>query len=192
VPIYNLTFNYKLECIRAFLSRAFDVDDNYMRMIEGQDRDDSYRYSFGDVEHAGDILIGYYDIVVRAALYELNALVELEITSLAGSIVRGREARAKRLNFHRARAIVESHYGIRMTDLPRFAEVDELRRIVNAYKHDDGFSSAKTHVFGNIFKQERHSLQWERAISALDAVREFLLALPGHRQMNPETRIIDR
>jgi len=83
MPIRNLWFNYKLEAIEVFFTRAFNVNDQHVKALDYPDTDEEH-------DNALDVLLAYQDIVFRAIYLELNALVELEITILAKSILRKR------------------------------------------------------------------------------------------------------
>jgi hypothetical protein len=186
MPIRNMWFDYKLQGTEVFLSRAFDVDDEYLKALD-------YAETEAERDHAFDMLLGYQDIVYRAVYSELNSLVELELKELAKSILGARRNRKPDLNRGRARTIIEEAYGIKFEDLPGFAEVDGIRRLVNAYKHDDGFSGRYEEVFPNGgwlfgYRETRYELDWDSAYRSVQAVGEFMRALPGDRQQLPETR----
>lgn len=67
--------------------------------------------------------------------------------------------------------------------------VDEIRRISNAYKHDDGYSGKYEPFFiGSI--QMKYELDSDIAKKYLSAVSEFLRALPGERlNLGEDTRV---
>lgn len=78
--------------------------------------------------------------------------------------------------------------------MPRFSEVDEVRNISNAYKHDDGFSGEYEEIAPNAgwlfgYREIRYELDWDKAHQSIQAVREFMRALPGERQQFPEIRL---
>jgi hypothetical protein len=177
MPIHEMWFTYKLEVIEAFLRRALSVEDEYTHAL---DHDPAGEPSADDWECAGDILIGYYQIVVRAALNELNALVELELSLLARQHM-GEIGKSKsRLTWPAIRRIVEREYDIDLDALPHAADVKRLHVLVNAYKHDDGFG---------VHTLRRYELEWDDAVSLLASVRGFLSALPGRRETMPEHRV---
>jgi hypothetical protein len=175
MPIVDM--HLKLQIIEMFLNRAISVEDEYTQVFRrGYTNGDWHKELEG--ERAGDILLGYQDIVIRAALGELNALVELELKHLAWTILekKGESPKKKqKLGRGTARRVIEEHYGIRFDDLPGFAEVDHVRKVINAYKHGDGLNNEYT------FLPERYELEWEGALHSVEAVREFLWTLPGDR-----------
>lgn len=197
MPIKELWYKYKVECIDVFLSRAFNVHDKYtlaLRAPETEEELEQYPDTLGEIEHAVDILLGYQDIVFRTVYSELNALVELELKNLARSILEARSEKPRRLNRGSARTIIEAEYGIRFEDLPGFDGVDEVRKIINACKHDDGYSGTYEEAFpggGWLFgyRETRYELSWDKAYQSIQAVREFMRALPGERQEIPEFRL---
>jgi hypothetical protein len=190
MPIKEMWYRYKMECIEVFLSRAFDVQDKYtlaLRSPETEEGLEQYPETLAEIEHAVDILLGYQDIVFRAVYSELNALIELELKNLARSILEARGEKPHRLNRGSARTIIETEYGIKFEDLPGFDGADNVRRVINAYKHDDGYTDTYDEAFpggGWLFgyRQIRYKLDWDKAYESIQAVREFMRALPGERQ----------
>lgn len=176
-------FPFRLASIRIFLDRAFKVDDEYLRAF-GKEYTDKEWDAVGEVKHdyAVDVLLAYQDIVTRAALGELNSLVEYELKWIARSVLEKRESvpmsESSRISRGRARRLIESEYGISLNELPGFSEVDEVRKIVNAFKHDDGYSGEYVPFFLG-FKEKKFKLDPDQAMKYLEAVREFLVALPG-------------
>jgi hypothetical protein len=196
MPIKNLWLNYKLECLEAFLQRAFEVNDKYTKTVTPPESDaelGQYAKTLGELDHAFAILLGYQDIVFRAVHLELNALVELELKYLARSVMSTRGEEPPRLNRGNARTIIEREYGIRFEDLPRFDEVDEILDIANAYKHDDGFRGTYEEIAagdGSVFayRETRYKLTRDKAYQSIQAVKEFMSVLPGDRQPYPILR----
>jgi hypothetical protein len=198
MPIKNLWLNMKLECLGTFLDRAFKVDDYYARAVtppeSGGDLE-HYAKTLGELENAFGILLAYQDIVFRAVYWELNALVELELKYLVGSIMSARGEQPGPFKWRCARSMIEREYGISLEDLPGFDEIKEIRKIANAYKHDDGFSGSYEEITtgaGTVVarRETRHKLSRDKAYQSIEAVHEFMKALPGERQPFPETRSI--
>ena len=197
MPIKGMWYWYKMECIEVFLSRAFDVHDKYalaLRSPETEEYLDQYPETFAEYEEAVDILLGYADIVFRAVYSELNALVEFELRNLARSILEARGEKPHRLNRGSVRTIIEKEYGIKFEDLPGFDGVDDVRKIINAYKHDDGYSGTYEEAFsggGWLFgyRETRYKLDWDKAYESIQAVRKFMRSLPGERQGIPGFRL---
>ncbi|MFZ1060874.1 MAG: hypothetical protein WAP47_16955 [Candidatus Rokuibacteriota bacterium] len=196
MPIKNLWLNMKLECIKTFLDRAFKVDDYYTRAVtppESGGDPEQYAKTLGELQDAFGMLLAYQDVVYRAVYMELNALVELELNYLAASITSTRGEERERLNRRTARPIVEREYGMSLTDLARYDEIDEILKIANAYKHDDGFSGTYEEIATNdgrvvARRETRYKLSWDKAYQSIEAVREFMRALPGERRPFPEIR----
>lgn len=187
MPIRNLWFDYKLEGIEVFLTRVFNVGDEYIKAFDHAETEEEH-------DHALDILSAYEDIVFRAVYLELNSLVELELKGLAKSILNKKGEKFSRLDRGKARTVIEAEYNISLKDLPRFSEVAEVLKISNAYKHDDGFSGEYEEIVPNAgpffgYLETRHKLDWDKAHQSIQAVKEFMRALPGDRQQFPETRV---
>ena len=173
-------YRHKIECIEVFLSRAVDIQDRYTLALESPMTEEIF-------EHSSDILLGYQDIVFRAVYSELNALIELELKNLARLILEEKGNSPHRLNRGSARSIIETEYRIKLNDLPGFDEVDDLRKIINAYKHDDGYTDTYEEVVpdgGQLFgyRQIQYKLEWDKTYESIQAVRTFMRALPGERQ----------
>jgi hypothetical protein len=175
--VFPIVFNY----------RQYIVDDEYVKALDHAESQEEH-------DHALDVLLAYQDIVFRAVYWELNALVELELTSLAKSILQKKGENPRRLNRGEARPVIEAEYKISLQELPRFSEIDEVRNISNAYKHDDGFAGEHEEIVPNAgllfgHRETRYELDWDKAHQSIQAVREFMQALPGERQQFPETRL---
>ena len=119
MPIKNLLYDYKMQCIEVFLSRAFNVTDQYTHALEEAETE-------VELDHAFDILLGYEKIVFKAVYSELNALVELELKILAKSILDSKGEEPRKLTRGKACKIIEQDYGIRLKNLSRYDEVDEI------------------------------------------------------------------
>lgn len=190
MPIKGMWYGYKMECIEVFLSRAFDVKDKYtlaIRSPETEEEFEQYPETLAEIERAVDILFGYQDIVFRAVYSELNTLIELELKNLARLILEARGEKSHRLNRGRARTIIETEYEIKFEDLPGFEGADDVRKIINAYKHDDGYNDTYEEIFpggGWLFgyREIRYKLNWDEVYESIQAVRKFMRALPGERQ----------
>lgn len=166
-----------------FFERAFKVDDEYIRILDKEYTEEEWK-EFGEIEQdqATDALLAYQEIVTRAVLGELNALVEYELKWIAKAIRRkhhGRSLRAEgKLSRENACKIIENEFCIKLKDLPGFAEVNEIREVVNAYKHDNGYSG-EYEPFFTVSREKKYELDPDVAERYLSAVKEFLLALPG-------------
>ena len=183
MPIIN--YPIRLRAISMFLERAFKVNDEYVQILDKEYTEEEWD-DFGEAEHDGAFvaLLDYQEIVTRAAVLELNALVENEIRWTAKSIRRKYQEMSveeeKKISRREARKIVENEFRINFDDIPGFSEVEEIRRISNAYKHDDGYSS-KYEPFFIGFVEKKYELNTEVAEKYLSAVSKFLRALPGKR-----------
>lgn len=185
--IRNFWFNYKIRDIEVFLMRAFRVNDEYTQSLDCAETEDEY-------DDALDMVLAYQDIVFRAVYSELNSLVELELKSLAKSILESKGNNTKKITREKACTVIEQHYGINLTELSGFEETDEVRKIMNAYKHDDGFSKTYEEVSPNLgwlvgYRETRYKLSYEKAYHSIQSVEKFMRALPGDRQEFPEVRL---
>jgi hypothetical protein len=178
MPILN--YPIRLRAISMFLERAFDVTDEYTLILDKEYTQAEWD-EFGEAEHdrAFDALLDYQEIVTRAVLWELNALVEYELKRTAKSIRRKGQGTSleseKRLSRESACKIIEREFGMKLKDLPGFNKVDQIRNLSNAYKHDDGYSGNYEPFFiGSM--EKKYELDPDGAKRDLIAVSEFLRA----------------
>jgi len=183
MPLLN--YPIRLNAIAIFLTRAFQVDDKYVKALDKEHTEEEWDESEEvEPDEAFDALLDYQEIVARAVLGELNALVEYELKWIAKSIRRKHHGKShtaeKKLTREKAVGIIENEFHIKLNALPGFSEVDEVRKVINAYKHDDGYSGEYIPFFtGSI--EKRYELDPDKAERYLNAVREFLHALPGDK-----------
>jgi len=183
MPIIN--YPIRLRAISMFLERAFKVNDEYIEIIDKDFTQEEWNdFEEGEHDDALDALLFYQEIVTRAVVWELNALVEYELMWTAKSIQRKQHGKSleakKKIWRERACEIIESEYRIKLEDFSGFNEVDEIRKISNAFKHNDGYSGNYEPFFiGSI--EKKYELDPELAEKYLSAVNEFLRALPGKR-----------
>jgi hypothetical protein len=75
MPILN--YPIRLNSIKMFLDRAFLVNDDYVKIIDKSYSEEEWE-AFGEEEYerSWDLLLDYQDIVFRAVVWEINALIE--------------------------------------------------------------------------------------------------------------------
>lgn len=196
--------NSKLDGVELFVKRALAVEDKYTQIVNGEyefhgdpndpssienndiddiDALDAEDVAFLEYDEANDILRFYEEIVLRVALNEINSIVEYELKSIAST------AKSKQLgkpvgdcwinNRGEARNLIEEVYKIQFETLSGFANVDWVREIINAYKHDDGYSKEYEPFVGHwIEKQKKYELNFDDILDYVHNAKEFLLALP--------------
>jgi hypothetical protein len=177
-------FHYQIRGYSIFLDRALSVYDAYVRILDKEYTEEEWdEYGEAEYDHATDVLLDYQEIVTRAALHELNALVEHELRWMAESIQRKHSDEAdeenERLNRGRARQLIEKEHGINLQDVLGFRDVDEIRKIVNAYKHKDGYGDGYDESWLIVEVQKRYELDSDEVPKYIDSVAKFLTALPG-------------
>jgi hypothetical protein len=189
-----LLVNIELDSIRDFLKRVSEsVDAKYSDIM--------HRAEAGEFANDDEEMNALFspmmseEIAVRATLAELNALVESELHNLAVQPLAEKQAKDKpkrpklaydleRIDLHR---LIEEYYGISINTLPYSKEVDEIRRIVNAYKHRRGFKDPrKDFEWSKCLDKkslnlplviEKFELDRERALRFIDAAQDFIRAL---------------
>lgn len=174
-----ITLRIELDAIRSFLKRVINAADaEYSRIGAMSDA--------GEFTHCDDEANAYFapmmweDIAVRAALGELNSLVEWELGLIANGLQSG-----KKENFRKNRSTsvsdlkigqiierIEIHYGIRIEEMSSYGDVKDLRNKVNAFKHRKGFK----HPYKDKYKAfpEKVNTSREETYAAIDSVKRFL------------------
>jgi len=139
------------------------------------------------------------DFSARAVYYELNALLESELQSLAAPIWHSRRPQAT-LKQSKLRTVhdlpvgevvelLESKYGIERNNFPNWDAYEELRRRVNAFKHRRGmrrFEDMKTSPdTGGIEIQYRATFDEARNfISGITTLLDSLYALAESKKVD--------
>lgn len=203
--------DYKLENVRMFVNRALAVDDKYIRIAtenaqagdfteyelengsQGDDFDD-YDPQFAEHERAVDIVLSYGEIVARAALNEINLIVEYELKVIASFIEIERTGKRWQEmwigNREKACKVIEAAYSIKLENLAGYNEIEEVRKIINAYKHDGGYSKEYESWLGDYFsKRKQHNLDFDKIYQYIDAAKVFLRSIPGKRPKLGESDI---
>jgi len=195
--------NYKLENVRMFINRALAVDDKYIRIatenaqvgdfteyeVENGNQDgdfDDYDPQFAEYERAVDIVLSYQEIIARAALNEINLIVEYELKVIASFIETKRSGKSWQEMWidkrEKACKVIETAYNIKLDNLAGANEVDEVRKVINAYKHDDGYSKEYESLFGDYFrKRKQYKFDFDKINQYIDSAKIFLRSIPGQR-----------
>ena len=204
MSIKEVAYNFRIRCIETFLERAFMVDDEYTQTLEEYDHalepDD---YLQDQADRAFSMLLGYSELVFKTVFLELNALVEFELRFLAASDS-DIEAEFTDITLKQARKLLEKKYAIKLEQIPGAEAVNEVRRIANSYKHNDGLSHDDYEEFApgmgwlGGYVRKRYKLDWDKTFTSVQKVREFLDSLPGQRKgsagflFKPETDALKR
>jgi len=202
--------NHALDNVELFVNRALSVDDKYVRIanrdpeffaelqkdFESFKPEDLEGYEsevieledilFGEYERAVDALLDYQEVVVRAALNEINSIIEYELKLLASFALSEQSGKplAKCWINDRKKACKEINkiYGVEIENFFGYSQVERVRKIINAYKHDDGYSNEDYEpFFVSYFKQKKYELNPNEISEYVDAAKKFLTALPGKK-----------
>jgi len=141
------------------------------------------------------------EIGVRAVQYELVALVEKELYTLAyepwlssnhknhkgpktiydlDKIDPESLSTLKSVTdrpFEEIKKLVETHYGLTLSTLPTWARIAALREVVNSFKHRQGFLRLQDVNWVNGSWPQRHQLSPEDAHAQVDSADAFLKEL---------------
>jgi len=179
--------------VKSFLERVYrSVDSEYQNLISRAQAGE-----FKDPDEEANALFSprtTENLAMRAALNEISSLVEWEVSALgAGPFSKAQLTKKNKLRYvwdlkrgdlHK---LIESHYGIKLDDLPGSKEVEDLRRIVNAFKHRKGFKDPRKDRDAdekNTFGQ--YELDRATVSNYLDGARKFLGALYAQCKPNQE------
>ncbi len=198
---------YKLENVKMFINRALSVDDKYIRIASGEAQAEDYEVyeldnetdendfdddpGFAEYERAVDIVLFYQEIVARGALNEINLIVENELKIIASYSRHKRTGKPLDKCWIKERKVackeIENSYNIKFKDLPGYLEVDKVREIINAYKHDEGYSGEYEPFAGKYAEvQKQYKLNTDEIIEYVDSAKKFLGAIPGERLRSGE------
>ncbi len=186
--IYRRSFVIgKLDNARMFVERAFNVHDDYVRIAKGD-----YEFPEGMqgemlYENALDTLMAYQDIVLRAAFNEINAIVEYELKLIASTTLSQETGKSLQESWYRDRkkAVrkIECSYDIKLSELSGYQDVELVRKTINAYKHDKGYSENEYELLVNhdsihaeIQKKYELDIDIENCI---ESAKAFIRALPN-------------
>ena len=199
----------KLNNVHIFIERALSVHDDYVRIVDGdyefpdeftggandkkpKEQDETYNFGeedmlFAEYEKALYVLMEYNDIVARAALNEINSIIEYELKLIASVTLSKKTGKSLRESWQKnrteAEAIIEDNYVIKLSELAGYKEVEKVRKIINAYKHDEGYSKDEYEPFGSIADiysevQKKYKLDIEDILEYVDLAKQFIQALP--------------
>lgn len=193
---------YKLDNVKMFINRALSVDDKYIRIAANQPLPGDYEEyetdqeisendpdddpGFAEYEKAVDIVLSYQEIVARAALNEINLIVEYELKRIASFIKvknSGKSWQEAWINSRKSACkLIENTTGIELKNLSGAGEVEKVRKIINSFKHDDGYSEEYEPYAGeHVEMQKQYKLDFDEIIKYADAAKSFLKAIPGER-----------
>jgi len=178
-----ISLDIELNEVKSFLDRVYQsVDGEYQNLVsraqagEFKDPDEEDNAFFSP--RASESL------AMRAALNEINSLVEWKLSSLGAAPFSKEQLKKNKLrlvwdlkrdDLHR---LIESYYSIKLDELPGSKEVEELRKTINAFKHRKGYKDPrKENILG------RYELNREFVANCLVGARKFLRAL--HARCKP-------
>ena len=179
----HVVLDIHLAAIRGFLDRVLAVVDGEVNQAWSREE----AGEFEDEDDFDNALFGPFmteEIALRAVLHELNSLVESELQSLASEPFHRRnpspnwlkDRQVHDLHYPELKKLIESHYAVRLDDLPGSGEIEEIRRKINAFKHRAGFKDPRKDkdwkTLGDKVKLDR-----EEAHLYLQSVSDFLRAL---------------
>ena len=157
--------------------------------------------NYADYEDATNYPLVRLELGAKTVLYELNALVEYRLHSLAEPIWRessrfaglksiaeaatagpeslARLKMASDISIRKTIRLIEEHYGVRLSEIEGWEAFDDVRETVNNFKHRLGYRHiSKIDWCGKDWSQNlRCDATIEKAREALAQIRGFLKGL---------------
>ena len=190
--------NIELSAIKNFLDCVLHDAEKETKLVFQQFEDGKFLV-LDDYHNALYNPITRQEIAIRAVLYELTAIVESELQDSAHkawmvsekhkgpkSLLELSESprseiqslkKISDLNLKKIRDLIEKYYEIKIDDLPEGETVQNIRNIVNAFKHKKGlkdFRKITTHQ-NTLFEVYKPDIDF--AYDAIEKVRIFIKAL---------------
>ncbi len=195
MPIPRRSFViWNLENVRIFINRAFMVHDDYVRIVDGDyEFPDSDEQAEAIYENASDMLLAYKDIVARAALNEINSIIEHELKLVASAILADKTSKSMEESWQQSRKdavkILRQYYKDNFKNDPSFEslagyeEVELIRKIINAYKHDSGYGKEYDVLVNTdgvkVETQKQYELDVDDILNWINSSKKFINALPN-------------
>lgn len=175
-----ISIDIELNEVKSFLERVYrSVDSEYGNLIS--------RAQAGEFKAPDEEANAFFSprtserLAMRAALNEINSLVEWELFSLGVAPFSKEPSKKNKLRLvwdlkrDDLRRLIESHYSIKLVELPGSKEVDDVRNTINAFKHRKGYKDPrKENVLG------RYELGRAFVANCLVGARNYLRALHAH------------
>jgi hypothetical protein len=187
--IINFELNLELGVIKDFLDFSLKViDSQYLEFFKKDDEgvytgiDDFANDMYSPMEQEG--------IVIRAVMYELNALAEWNIQNIAWSIspkpipsVNPHNKKSEPFlpqdyRYNNACQMIEKHFDFQLSELPNYEEFRLLRENVNAFKHRKGHRKFENYMdvsFEQLLEHVKPSR--DEVYKAIENTRTLLVAL---------------
>ena len=171
--------------VRSFLSRVYSMVDSEYALLMA-------KVEAGEFTEEDDEVNAFFSprtteqIAMKAAINELNGIVEWELHGLANKPFSERQVNQnpKRLRFvwdlrgNNIRKLIEEFYGIHFESLPGYAEVECIREIANAFKHRKGYKDPrKDFDVDGSWRFGRLEINRSEIASCCNGARKFLRAL---------------
>jgi hypothetical protein len=194
----------ELESLKSFVEHVTGSAHTELQTIDSR-ADDGVFETIEDLEFAENPPFAWMQYVSRAVYYELASLVEYHLHLLASApwaasqrknsngpaqaegatmdeLLRGIseiKTEVSDLGFGKVCELILAHYGTRISDVDGWAEVKEIRNVVNDLKHRGGYRHIKTiDCVREGFPQCRQ-IDPQQASDAIDSVGRFFRALNG-------------
>lgn len=174
-----ISFNIELSAIRSFLKAVTTATDAEYSKIKAMSEAGEFSH-YDDEANAYFVPEMWEKIAIRAALGELNALVEWELMNIASGLSTSKCSKKQKgrlrfgfdLKMDEIIERIENYYKIEIKNIAGYEDIKIIRDKVNSFKHRKGFK----HPYKDACKVigERFDLTREEAFQSIDSVRIFL------------------
>lgn len=173
--------NIELMAIKSFLLTVIDAANVEYSKIKNQ-TDTGKFLGFDDENNAYFIPMQWEEIAIKAALGELNALVEWELGVLANIPFSEKKPITENENykivtdigFKEIIKLIENYYKIKFNEFTDYKQIYLIRDKVNAFKHRKGFKDFRRDDCSNSVK---HEIDRNEALLCIDSVGNFFREL---------------
>lgn len=189
-----ISLDIEIQAIKGFLTKTLEAVDVESKTICKQEEAGQFT-GIDDFSNALFAPLEREAIAIRAVFYELNALVEWELQSVASVAYQdstkfkppksftdissldevSRVKLVYDLKFDKICELMEDYYKISLSQLSGFEQFQFVRQSVNAFKHRKGFKDFRRDKGAELLEQFR--LNRENAYQAIESSRAFLRAL---------------
>jgi len=189
-----LILDIEIQAIEEFLTKTLETVDTEVTHIFSQEKSGAFT-GIDDFSNALFFPLSREAISFRAVFYELNAIVEWELQSVASKVYKyslrfkppksfaditaldevSRVKLVYDLPFNEICKLITDYYKINLSTLYGFEQVQFIRQSTNAFKHRKGFKDIRRDKGSKLLEEFR--MNRTDAYQAIESTKGFLKAL---------------
>lgn len=188
----------RLKFIENFLDHLErEVRSEWSEIVERRKQGKCFDYS--EYEAAMDFPLFREQFSTRAVVNELNGMAEEVLQTMAEPAYHEKQNKINKENISKpiwelpigkVWELIEDHYKIRREDIPEWKVYDELREMVNSFKHGRGFRRLSDILEKGVIDSDiQHQATFKNARQFLNAIKPFLLSVSA---LKPKTVIFQQ